>query len=451
MKRFLKLAATVCAAAMLAGIVPGCGQNSAQGSSSQAQGSTVQSQAASGKETSEPVTLRFSWWGGDARHKATLAAIAEYEKLHPNVKINGEYSGYSGYEQKLVTQLSGGTAPDIITVDSYWIYDLAAQGDMFANIYDQKNIDISSFNKNVLDYYVLNGKLTGLPVGLNSFCLEYNKNLFKTMGIPEDTVWTWDNLLSIGSTVNKKDSSKYFLCQDSNEARLLLKAYIEQKTGKELINSDGTLGFDRAAMLDALTYYKKLIDNKVIQSPKESAPFENNPTQNPKWINGDFATIIEYTAAFTVNQTNLKWPLGITKMPAAVDAKAKTDSVPSMFIALNKDSKQLDEASKFVNWFFNDKGAAAILKDVRGVPPTQMARDILLSSNGLNTGVNNVVNKALENPSVRETAYTNNSEITKIMLDEIEKIGYNGASPETVTDEIMNSFNQKVKEIKNSK
>jgi len=447
MKRFLKLAAAVCAAAMLVVLVPGCGQSSSQGSSSQAQGSAVQSQAASSQKNSGPVTLRFSWWGGDARHKATLAAIAEYEKLYPNVKITGEYSGYSGYEQKLVTQLSGGTAPDIITVDSYWIYDLAAQGDMFANIYDQKGIDISSFNPNVLKSYILDDKLIGLPVGLNAFSLLHNKDMFKKMGIPEDTVWTWDNLLSVGSTVNKKDSSKYFLCQDSNETRLMLKAYIEQKTGKELINSDGTLGFDRATMLDALTYYKKLIDNKVIQSPKESAPFESSPTQNPKWINGDFCATIDYTSQFSVIQTNVKWQLGITKMPAFTDAKGKTDSVPSMFIALNKDSKQLEEAAKFVSWFFNDKTAANTLTDVRGTPPTETARKALISSNKLNTAVN----KSLEAASVRETAYTNNSEITKIMLDEIEKIGYNGASPETITDEIMNSFNQKVKEIKNSK
>jgi oligogalacturonide transport system substrate-binding protein len=391
------------------------------------------------------------WWGGDTRHKQTLAAISAYEKLHPNVKITGEYGGYSGYEQKLITQLSGGTAPDIMQVDSYWIYELAAQGDMFVDLSKQAEIDTSAFNANVLKTYTIDGKLLGLPTGLNSFCMEYNKNLFKTMEIPENTDWTWDKILSIGSTVNKKDSSKYFLCQDSNESRLMLKAYLEQKTGNELIKSDGTLGFDKADLVDALTYYKKLVDNKVIQPPKESAPFENNPTQNPKWVNGDFGSIVEYTAAYTVNQANVKWPLGITKMPTVENAKGKVDSVPSMFIALNKNGKNVSEAAKFVNWFFTDSSATAILGDVRGVPPVQTARESLISAGKLDSNVNSIVNRAMDNTNVFETAYTDNSEFTKIMLDEIQKVGYNGADPTTIADEMINNFQQKIKEIKSAK
>lgn len=446
MKNLRRAISAMCAVLMLVGAAAGCGKQDTQASS------PAQSAGESSKqESTEPVSLRFMWWGGDARHKQTLAAITEYERLHPNVKITGEYGGYSGYEQKLVTQLSGGTAPDIMQVDSYWIYELAAQGDVFADISKQKEIDTSAFNSNVLKSYTMDDKLIGLPTGSNSFCMEYNKNLFKAMEIPEDTVWTWDKLLSIGSTVNKKDSGKYFLCQDSNEARLMLKAYLEQKTGNELIKSDGTLGFEKADMVEALTYYKKLVDNKVIQSPKESAPFENNPTQNPKWINGDFGSIIEYTAAYSVNQNNVKWPLGITKMPTMDNAKGKIDFVPSMFIALNKDGKQVEEAAKFVNWFFNDSTATGILGDVRGVPPTKTARESLISAGKLDSNVNKIVDEAMTSTNVQETEYTDNSEITKIMLDEIQKIGYNGASPETVANEMINSFEQKVKEIKSSK
>lgn len=60
------------------------------------------------------VTLRFAWWGGDSRHTATLDAIAAYEKQNPNVKIEAEYQGYDGYNDKILTQLAGGTQPDIM-------------------------------------------------------------------------------------------------------------------------------------------------------------------------------------------------------------------------------------------------------------------------------------------------------------------------------------------------
>ena len=33
------------------------------------------------------VTLRFSWWGGDARHKATEAACQAFMEKYPNIKV----------------------------------------------------------------------------------------------------------------------------------------------------------------------------------------------------------------------------------------------------------------------------------------------------------------------------------------------------------------------------
>ena len=61
-------------------------------------------------------TLRFSWWGGDERHEATLAVIEQYQNENTGISIEGEYSGWDGYLEKLTTQLAAGTAPDIIQI-----------------------------------------------------------------------------------------------------------------------------------------------------------------------------------------------------------------------------------------------------------------------------------------------------------------------------------------------
>ena len=66
------------------------------------------------------ISLRFCWWGSDTRHEKTLEALAKYEEL-TGVHIEGEYSTISSYYEKLVTQLAGGTAPDIIQLDYPWI------------------------------------------------------------------------------------------------------------------------------------------------------------------------------------------------------------------------------------------------------------------------------------------------------------------------------------------
>ena len=87
--------------------------------------------------------LRFSWWGGDSRHKPTLSAIKLFEEKNPNVKITPEYIGWEGYPERLTTQISGGNEPDIMQINWAWIstmfskdgngfYDLTRQ-EMFSN------------------------------------------------------------------------------------------------------------------------------------------------------------------------------------------------------------------------------------------------------------------------------------------------------------------------------
>src|SRR5690554_10976 len=76
----------------------------------------------------DDVTLRFSWWGGDPRHEALLEVIDLYIQQNPYVKIEPEYGGYSGYYEKLITQLAGKTAPDVMHVAYQWIPDFESQG-----------------------------------------------------------------------------------------------------------------------------------------------------------------------------------------------------------------------------------------------------------------------------------------------------------------------------------
>ena len=56
-------------------------------------------------EAPKTVSLRFSWWGGDARHQATLEAIQLYMDRNPHVTIEAEYGGYADYYQKWLHSL----------------------------------------------------------------------------------------------------------------------------------------------------------------------------------------------------------------------------------------------------------------------------------------------------------------------------------------------------------
>lgn len=65
----------------------------------------------------DPVEVRISWWGGNQRHEATLAAINAFQKAHPEIKVKAEYAGWDGYLSHLSTGMAGGQEPDVIRID----------------------------------------------------------------------------------------------------------------------------------------------------------------------------------------------------------------------------------------------------------------------------------------------------------------------------------------------
>jgi hypothetical protein len=98
-------------------------------------------------------------------------------ELNPHVKIEGEYQGYDGYQQKIMTQIAGNSAPDIMQLDYPWLPDLAAQGDNFVDLSQESAVDLSQFPQTVLEEYnSVNSKIVALPMGTNGYGTDANAN-----------------------------------------------------------------------------------------------------------------------------------------------------------------------------------------------------------------------------------------------------------------------------------
>lgn len=401
------------------------------------------------KAASNKVTLRFMWWGGEARHKATLAAIQAYMKKYPNVRINAEYGGIEGYMQKLITQLVGRTAPDIIQIDVTWIGELSAQGDFFADLKTFKEVNLKPFEEKFLkDWCYSNGKLIGLPTGVNASAIHYNKDFFEKFGIPENKTWTWEDILTTAEKVHKKDKNYYLLNFDATVCYYLLKTYVLQKKGGKWVNDDYTLGFDRKTLIEAFTYIDKLFKVGAIQPFSESAPFQGKPEQNPKWLKGELGMLWNWTSTFAANKANIP-SLSMTMIPIMKNAKSTGVTVrPSQLLAVNKFSKNTKEAAKFINWFLNDKQAALILKDVRGVPASSTAREALEKANALDPVITKITSEALKRAAPPENALSQNQELEKIATDVIQQLAYKQLTPTQAADKLMALYKQKLAEIK---
>ena len=88
-----KAIALAMASVMAAGLLAGCGGSAANStaasseaaSSEAASTSTEAATEAHTVNTTDPITLTISWWGGDSRHEAYQNAIKEFQAEHSNI------------------------------------------------------------------------------------------------------------------------------------------------------------------------------------------------------------------------------------------------------------------------------------------------------------------------------------------------------------------------------
>ncbi|MCD1261391.1 extracellular solute-binding protein [Paenibacillus athensensis] len=435
---------------LIASLIAAC-SNGSKGATNTAAPTTGATTATPSSNNPKDVTLRFSWWGAQDRNKATLEAIDLYMKKNPGVKIQGEYMDYNGFYEKLVAQLSGGTAPDIIQIVDRWFLDLAGQKPFLLDLDTQKSIDFSTVDPEFMKTQLFNGKKVGFPTGLQGGVLLYNKAFFKKFGIPEDTVWTWDNLIEWGKKVQAQDKNSYLFSTDSDELDTLLRTYQKQLTGNQWIKDDYSFGWTKDDMVKMLTFTKSLFDQGVTEPLAKAILYKNKSNENPAWIKGTLGMQYKFISLIPNYLKIKEHELGVAALPVGngmKDTGVYTGS--TLLLSINAASKNAEEAAKFINWMSNDPEAIGILGTTRGVPATQKARDLLLKDNKIDPLVNQALETALKTSSkvLPDNAVSQNQELYKIWTDTLDQVGYGKMTPEQATDELIKQFDAKLKTLK---
>lgn len=138
---------------------------------------------------SGPVTITYSDFISNGGNEKNLQKIVDaFEKENPDITVKVTTSAYADYFTKLQTDLSAGTAADVVDVDA-GSYPTYAQKGVFAPI---NGVDASAYRTSVLDQYKTNGKQQALPTSFSDVVLFYNKKLFDDAGVSYPTSsWTW--------------------------------------------------------------------------------------------------------------------------------------------------------------------------------------------------------------------------------------------------------------------
>lgn len=402
--------------------------------------------------TLDKCTLRFSWWGGDDRHEATLRAIELWNSKHSDITIIPEYGGWDGWTEKVGTQLSGGTEPDIMQINYDWLISFSPDGKGF---YDlellTKYLDLTQFNSEVLSFGEVGSVLNGVAVSVSGRGLFYNSETYKHFGAkyPE----TWSELFDLGERFHKEGIYPLDIdIQSGGTAWYLAVVYVQQQTGRQFITIDGELGFTEGDIRNALDFYKKLEDNHVIRTIDIRIDEDGTAAlyQSPEFIDGRVAGVLEWGSS--VGKYEMTLSKGVLEAgPMLSDDSGKSGGwmiKPSLLYAISRNTENPDEAAAFMDFMLNDTDAASILGTTRGIPSSRIAEESL-EKNGRLTGLAQENDAMLEKlDTVTISPYMELAQMKEYYNTAIEKVSYNETDSAEAAHEMYVSITEYLERIK---
>ena len=332
-----RLVAVMSAAALLAGLLAGCGSSSSSSDASSANlsaGGSTQSGESAASGDAAHLTL---WMPPFAGTDGQISDIDFWtEKVKPfeeenNCDISIEITPWDGYEEKYLTGTSSDDGPDVGYMYMEMFYDYINNG-LLADI-DSYFTDEEKQNYKYYDLGNILGGQYALPIVVgNPRVLIANMDILKQAGV-DKVPTTWDELESTGKAIKEKVPDVAPLMQDWGNPHYgsLNEIYWPYfwGAGGEIVDADGNLTIDTDAGKTATEYLKKLKDEGVVPDSATS-----NDDTITSFQNGE-AAMIYIATSNALKIDNINWDYApIVEGPAG--DKSKTMVAADSLVLFNK-------------------------------------------------------------------------------------------------------------------
>lgn len=332
---------------------------------------------APGGEVGE-ATIRFSWWGSDARHQMNQQLIDAFNEEYPDITVVPDIADWGGYWDKLATQTAGGDTPDVIMQEERYLREYAERG-VLANLNDY-DIDTSAIEESLLGSGEFSDGLWGIPTGVNVRVMMADPQFFEDAGVdfPDDTTWTWDDYHNTMVQLSENSDAGSFGAQDFGFIEPDLSIWARQH-GQNLWNEDGEIGVDAETIAALWERSLSLIEDGGAPDASMSLEIDaGGPEQSL------LATNRGSVAKFWTNQLGAisgasGRDLQLLRYPGETEfERTGLFLKPAMAISMSGSSNHPEAAALFIDWMLNSNTAGEIILSDRGLPANLDVREHIL-------------------------------------------------------------------------
>lgn len=223
---------------------------------------TVQPQAPSQAETQAPpaaegqVTITVWDYYGEATPVKPL--VEPFMKEYPNIKVNYEALDWDTTLDKLNIVMTGGTPPDVATVDMTWLPHFASLG-AFSDLKSISGGQLNgaawqdSYTPGALDAITYNDQIVAALYDFDVYALYYRSDLFEQKGLQPPK--NWDELVAVAKQVAEGDKYLYEWDPDTFHGS----QWIYENGGKLLSDDNTQVMFNSPEAVDAIQFYADLL------------------------------------------------------------------------------------------------------------------------------------------------------------------------------------------------
>ncbi|HEX8981501.1 MAG TPA: extracellular solute-binding protein [Ktedonobacterales bacterium] len=312
------------------------------------------------------LTVWHDWSG--AYLTAKQAIVADYEKQHPNVKIN---LVNQNDDTKTTTAVKNGNGPDIVQDPVDHVGTLAASGVVVPIDQYESASDLSStYTKTAAESVQYNGHVYGVPEVTEIVTIMYNKKLISADQLPKTT----DDMFAFEKSYTTAHPGNYGIVWDVNN--LYVDAGFFYGYGAPLIDDKGNTSIATPAGVAAVKYISQY--NTVL--PKDI----NGQVATALFNDGKAAAVIDGPWAYTGYGTAIGADnLGFATLPVVNSTqKAVSPFVGGKAFMLTKNAKNQALAVDFMKFFTNASNQATMCSTTGEIPSNLAAgSDSKITSN----------------------------------------------------------------------
>lgn len=273
---------------------------------------------------------------------------AAFEKENPDIHINIQVVPWDTLLQRLTTDIAGGQAPDISIIGTRWLVDFASQG--IAEPVD--SYLTPEFKSTFIDTFmapsVIDGKTMGLPVAASARAMLVNTDLLDKAGAKAPA--NWDEFYTTAEKLKALPDTFAFGLQGKEIETDAYFYYSLWTHGGDILKGDGTSGLDTPEALQAVTLYKKMIDEGLTQPSPTNYTREDVFNLFKQGKVGMVFTFPMLIPQIKAEAPNLKY-----KVLPFPEGKAKATYGVTDTLMLFSSSQVKKEAWKFVEFAYKDE------------------------------------------------------------------------------------------------